>query len=181
MKKEALGIGIAAASFFVSVAAHAAATETQVFVTISAPKDSVAAFRKYLDEPSHRAGLEVCKETTNDAQSKKLNANFPRPLKAKEKRLFERLLFKCSSPGPEVFSALGAASREAALATAAPPDSIRVVLDTIASCDVAQCGSVDPAAGKTAAKASAVPCTPQQCYTGEVRSVNDPRACICRK
>jgi hypothetical protein len=180
--KRKLGIGAAAALFSVSMLANAGPTETELFVTISLPNDAVSAFRQSLDEPSRRAALEPCVETTNDLQRHELDPNFPRPLNANEESLFERLLFKCSSPGPEVFSAFGAASREAAVATAAPLDSIRVVLDNIASCVLPRCGSADGAYGRSAALgAAAVPCRTQRCYTGQVKYINDLNTCTCKQ
>jgi len=144
------------------------------------PKDTAAAFRKYVDEPSHRAALAACKEMTSDAETLKLNPDFPRRLKAKERKLFERLVFKCENPGQEVFANFAGASREAALAVDSPLASVRVVLDTIRPCTPQASDSTAPVSALGAARAPSTACTAQQCTTGEVKTVNNRILCVCR-
>lgn len=173
-----LVIAVAAALFSVPASAFEAPQETQVFVTVSMPKDTAPAFRKYLEDPSRRAALEACKETTTDIE--KLNPNFPRPLKRKDRKLFERLLFACDKPGPDVFASFGAASREAALATDAPMASIRLVLDTIPATGTRLSSSSASAKALGAPRAAAAACTLQRCYSGDLRRVNNFWACTCQ-
>jgi hypothetical protein len=166
MKNKAV-LAIAAAFAFAPFSVTAAPPETQVLIAVSLPHGTSAEFRKYLEEPGRRAALEACKETTNDVESRKLKPDFPRPLKLKERKLFERLLFTCTSPGPDVFANFGAASQEVAVATSSPLGSIRIVFDTIPNA----------AAPRSAARAA---CRAQRCFSGEVRYVNDLATCTCK-
>jgi hypothetical protein len=160
-------LSIAAALALAPFSVTAAPADTQVLIAVSLPKGTSAEFRKYLEEPGRRAALEACKETTNDAESSKLKPDFPRPLKPKERKLFERLLFTCTSPSPDVFANFSAASQEVAAATGSPLASTRIVFDTIPNA----------ATPRSAAKAA---CRVQRCYSGELRYTNDLNTCTCK-
>jgi hypothetical protein len=126
--RNRLGLAVAASLFFGSPTTHAD-PDLQLAVAVSIPRTATSAFKSHLKEPAYREAIKNCTESADDV-AKTLSPNFPRELPKAQRALFDRLMFRCVNPTPEVYGAFGSASEKAAKATMVPLASVRIVMDT---------------------------------------------------